>query len=228
MIDRKNTGYKCLAGPLACIAASVYLLLTGPVRTGFAEDTKILTPNTPFIENILESPQREQWQQPDRVIRSLGLKKGDAVADVGAGSGYFSFRLADLVGSNGKVYAADIDDEMLNFMRGKMENSSITNITLVKSSMSDSNLPVACCNNILMVNTFHELAEPLQFMRNLRKSLKKDGSVAIINWNKNSKAGPLYVPEPEILNLMKQAGFGFVGSENFLKKQFFLKFKPRT
>lgn len=176
------------------------------------------------IEKGLESPQREQWQQPDRVVAALGLQPGDVVADVGAGSGYFSFRLAKTVGSGGKVYAVDIQDEMLAYIRAKMQKTGITNIVPVKSTPIDPMLPPGCCNSILLVNTYHELGDPVALMKNLRKALKPGGTIAIVNWNESVTRKKLYVPMDLLVEQMKLAGFRPSKSHDFLERQYFLVF----
>jgi len=178
------------------------------------------------IEKGLESPQREQWQQPDRVVAALGLKPGDIVADVGAGSGYFTFRLARAVGSGGKVYAVDIQDEMLAYIRAKMQQTGITNIIPVKSTPIDPMLPPGCCNSILLVNTYHELSDPVALLKNLRKALKPGGTLAIVNWNESVTRKKLYVPMDLVVEQMKLAGFGLSKSHDFLERQYFLVFSP--
>lgn len=176
------------------------------------------------IEKGLESPQREQWQQPDRVVAALGLQQGDVVADVGAGSGYFTFRLAKVVGSGGKVYAVDIQEEMLAYIRAKMQKTGITNIVPVSSAPIDPMLPAASCNSILLVNTYHELVDPVALMKNLRQALKPGGTIAILNWNESVTRKKLYVPMDLVVEQMKLAGFRLSKSHDFLERQYFLVF----
>lgn len=176
------------------------------------------------IEKGLESPQREQWQQPDRVVAALGLQQGDIVADVGAGSGYFTFRLAKVVGSGGKVYAVDIQEEMLAYIRAKMQKTGITNIVPVRSAPIDPMLPAASCNSILLVNTYHELVDPVALMKNLRQALKPGGTIAIVNWNESVTRKKLYVPMDLVVEQMKLAGFRLSKSHDFLERQYFLVF----
>ena len=174
------------------------------------------------LADTLDTPEREQWQQPSRVIEALGVKSGDHVADIGAGGGYFTFSLADKVGDNGKVYAVDVQQEMLDFIQARIKKNSVTNILLMKSTQSSSNLPAACCDKMLMVNTWHELSGPAAFMENLRSSLKPGGTVAIINWKQLEKFKQFN--EPGVIEEMKLAGFTLSESYNFLERQYFLIF----
>lgn len=184
----------------------------------------------------LEDPKREQMMQPDRVIDAIGVGKGDSVADVGAGTGFFSFRLATKVGVEGKVYAVDIEDELLAYIRKKMEKNKVTNIIPVKSSASDPNLPQASCDKILLVNSYAYFSDPVAFMKNIRKALKKGGLVAIIDLDEakvkeKRKLIKKKLPLPENLRLtsevideMKRAGFVLRESHDFLNSRHFLVF----
>lgn len=210
-------------------AAAIIALLVSSAYTVFAEDMGKRRPaRKPFapskIEKILESPQREQWQQPDRVIATLGLKNVAVVADIGAGSGYFTFLLAEAVGAAGKVYAVDIQEEMLEYIRQKMSRTGVMNIIPVKSTETDPRLPSSSCDRILLVNTYHELTEPIALMKNLRKALKPGGIVAIINWRKMGKMPS--ISSDEIIEDMQIAGFVLSATHDFLERQYFLVFNP--
>lgn len=218
-----------MKSPVILTVAAIIALPVNFACTGFAEDvTQQRQTRKPFassrIEINLEPSQREQWQQPDQVIATLELKKGAVVADFGAGSGYFSFRLADAVGATGKVYAVDIQEEMLEYIRQKMSKTGEKNIILVRSTETDPRLPAASCDQILLVNTYHELSEPVALMKNLRKALKPGGSIAIINWRKLGKRA--IVSSDELIVEMKTAGFTLIATHDFLERQFFLVFKP--
>lgn len=210
-------------------AAAIVLLVASFAGADAAEEAakpekaaKLFSPSR--IEKILESPQRDQWQQPDRVIGTLAPEKGAVVADIGAGSGYFSFRLAEAVGPKGKIFAVDIQDEMLDYIRQKASRTGASNVIPVKATATDPHLPAACCDLILLVNTYHELTEPVALMKNLRKALKPGGTVAIINWNRHGRRATI-LPDTIIADL-KLAGFTLSATHDFLERQFFLVFNP--
>jgi ubiquinone/menaquinone biosynthesis C-methylase UbiE len=184
----------------------------------------------------LEDSKREQSIQPERVIDVLGVKKGETVADVGAGTGYFSFRLAALVGVEGKVYAVEIEDELLEYIRNKMDKNKVTNIIPIKSSESDPKLPPASCNKILLANTYGYLSDPVTFMKTIRKALKPGGLVAIIDLDEDKvkekrksikKTLPVQTKlrfASEVIDEMKRAGFVLRESHDFLDSRHFLIF----
>jgi ubiquinone/menaquinone biosynthesis C-methylase UbiE len=175
----------------------------------------------------LDSPDRDKWQQPERVLEAFGVKEGDIVADIGAGSGYFTFRLADKVGSSGKVYAVDIQQEMLDYIKKKTEKGGINNIILVKSTETGSNLPPACCNKILVADCYLELSSPVELMKNLRNALKPGGEIAVIDKNMGAEGPPLEwrVPMEEAIGQMEEAGYKLMKTYDFLEYQYFLIFQ---
>lgn len=177
-----------------------------------------------LIKN-LENQKRRQAMQPDRVLDAFGVKKGEILADVGAGTGYFSFLLATRVGVEGKVYAVEIKDELLNFIRKKMEENKVTNIIPTKASVSDPNLPPACCDKIMVINTYNFIADRSTYLKNMRKALKPGGVVAIIDIDATKVKPKKKIPFPSaVIEEMKHAGFVFRESHSFLATRYYLVF----
>lgn len=218
------------------VTASLLLFLTSPLvfaqdATSVREQRREIIPAEKLIL-FLESPERLENMQPERVLDTLNIQKGESIADVGAGTGFFTFRLAGRVGDEGRVYAVEIEDKLLDYMRAKMEKNGVTNIIPIKSSAPDPNLPPECCDKILVFNTYYYLSDPITFMTNTRRGLKPGGMLAIIGLDPDKSAKlkrGLFFPGKgpsvtKIINEMKDAGFVFRKSFDFLGPRFFLIF----
>lgn len=181
------------------------------------------------MQTSLESSKRDIKMQPERVLDVFGVKRGEVVADVGAGTGYFSFRLASRVGAEGKVYATEIEDQLLDFMLRKIEKNSVKNIILLKSAESEANLPPQSCDKILIVGTYYYFPDAVSYMTKLRKALKPGGLVGIIDLDK-SKVGKLRKDRAKltipsvVVEEMNRAGFVLRQEHNFLEDRYFLVF----
>lgn len=219
-----------------CFYAAVICLTLALVSTSTEADAgkrrgtwSNLTTTRSRVE-FLENPERKEEKQPDRVIRDLGIKKGDMVADVGCGTGHFTFKLASQVGDSGKVYAVDILDEMLAFVKEQMVRQKVENVTLVKSTDSDPRLPPNSCDKILMVDSYAHIKDRPHFLKKMKQSLKKNGTVAIISMDriKKEKTDPGRMGislEESVVRVMEAAGFKYVRHHEYLNKQIFLVFQ---
>ena len=139
----------------------------------------------------LERPEREDEEQPSKAIRALGIKPGEVVADVGAGSGYYTVRLAKQVGPIGRVFATDIQPEMLSLLKKRLSRERLDNVELVLATEVNPRLPEGQIDLILMVDVYHELARPQQVLRKLRAALKPDGRLVLIEFRKESSWVPI-------------------------------------
>jgi precorrin-6B methylase 2 len=139
----------------------------------------------------LERPEREDEERPAAVIDALGLRGGEVVADLGAGTGYFTFRVAPEVGTTGKVLAVDIQDEMLDAIRRRATALKVMNVEEVKASETDPKLPVSGVDVVLMVDVYHELAYPFEVMTKVRKALKPGGRVVFVEYRKEDPRVPI-------------------------------------
>ena len=177
--------------------------------------------------NNLENPKKELEKQSERVLDVFGVKKGDRLADVGAGTGLLALKMASRVGIEGKVYAVEIEDELLNVIRAKIAKTKTENIIPIKSSETDANLPLECCNKMMLIGTYYYLEDPVIFMSNLRKSLNLGGLVGIINLDAakaKAKTKKSFVPASKVIDEMKRAGYVLRESHNFLEFRYFLVF----
>ena len=172
-----------------------------------------------------DDPARDKWQMPDRIITALGLKPGMRVADIGAGTGYFTSRLAKVNGVT--VVAADIEPKMVEYLKGRAANEKLTNVTAVLAASNSPNLP-SPVDLILVVDTYHHLPNRPTYFRELRKSLTPGGRIAIVDFRKDAPDGPpahfRFTPQ-QIEGEMKEAGYQLDASHDFLPRQHFLIFR---
>jgi precorrin-6B methylase 2 len=139
----------------------------------------------------LDRPEREVEEAPSTAIAALGIAPGSVVADVGAGSGYYTVRLSKVVGPRGRVVATDLQPGMLDLIRSKVEREGLTNVTLVQGRPDDPVLPAATFDLIVMVDVYHELASPQIFVRKLREALKPDGRLVLIEFRLEDPRVPI-------------------------------------
>ena len=136
----------------------------------------------------LDRREREEEEHPAEVLNSLDLRPGEVVADLGAGSGYFTFRMAPKVGKTGKILAVEIQEAMLNTLRARATEMKATNVEVVQGSEIDPHLPVAGVNLVLVVDVYHELAYPFEVMTKVREALKPEGRVVFVEYRKEDPA----------------------------------------
>ncbi len=172
-----------------------------------------------------DDPARDAWQMPNRVIEALQLKPGMKVADIGAGTGYFSMRLARAPGVS--VFAVDIEPKMVDYLTQRAHKEKLTNVTPVLAAATGPNLPEPV-DVILVVDTYHHLPNRPAYFRELRKSLKPGGRIAIVDFRKDAPEGPpahfRFTPQ-QIQDEMKEAGYALQSSHDFLPRQHFLIFR---
>ena len=139
----------------------------------------------------LERSEREEEEAPDAALNVLKIPAGASVADIGAGSGYITVRLAARVGPTGRVFANDVQPQMLNILARRLSNAKITNVTLVEGTLDDPKLPLASVDLALMVDVYHELSQPQAILRHLRESLKPGGRLVLLEYRKEDPTVPI-------------------------------------
>jgi precorrin-6B methylase 2 len=139
----------------------------------------------------LERPEREAEEAPQEVIAALALAPGQVVADIGAGSGYFTWRLARAVGPAGRVYAVDIQPEMLDRLKANLANRGVSNVLMVLGGEQDPKLPRASVDLALMVDVYHEFAWPHEMLTAICAALKPGGRVAFVEYRAEDPAVPI-------------------------------------
>ncbi len=170
-----------------------------------------------------DDPARDAWQMPERVIEALELEQGQVVADIGAGTGYFTVRLARSPAAP-KVLAADIESSMVEHIRQRAQAEGLDNIVPVQAAPDRANLPEPA-DVILIVDTYHHIGNRVAYFSALRSFLKPNGRLAIIDFRQNSPEGPpahfRFAPE-QITQELGQAGFRLQAQHDFLPRQMYL------
>ena len=179
----------------------------------------------------LDRPERAGEEHPEAVIDALGLHGGEVVADLGAGSGYFTFRLAAKVGKTGKVLAVDIQDEMLEALRRRATALGVTNVEEVKGSETNPKLSASTVDLVLMVDVYHELAYPFEVMTKVREALKPSGRVVFVEYRKEDPRVPIKelhkMTVEQLGNEMKAVGLVHVRTVETLPSQHIVIFGKR-
>ncbi len=178
--------------------------------------------------DILEQPR--DWQDIDEIMFRMRVRYGDVVADIGAGSGYFTIPFARKVGSKGLVYAEDIQQGMLDYISKKVDKLQMKNIRMILGKIEDPLIPDNSLNHAFIANTYHELARPLLLLKNLKKDLRSNGILAIIDWDptKECPFGPPIeekIPEDTVIKEAEKVGFKFLEKHDFMPYHYFLIFK---
>ncbi len=177
---------------------------------------------------VFDDPARDAWQKPDDVIQALALTPGALVADIGSGTGYFAVRLARAV-PKGHVYGVDIEPDMARYLAERGRREGLANLTPVAAAPHDPRLPRAV-DLVLVVNTYHHIAERAPYFGRLRQSLRSGGRVAIIDFLPDAPAGPprqARIPAAVVKEELGRAGYGLLTEHTFLPYQYFLVFAPQ-
>jgi FkbM family methyltransferase len=176
----------------------------------------------------LERDERDDNERPSLVVDSMNLASDDVVADIGAGTGYFTFRIAPRV-SSGRVFAVDIQPEMLEIMRDRMQTQGVENVTLVRGSVTDPSLPADSIDAALMVDAYHEFSHPREMMDNLVEALTPGGRVYLVEYRKEDPSVPIKrlhkMSEAQARKEMEAVGLEWVATRDMLPRQHFLIFE---
>ncbi len=176
----------------------------------------------------LERPEREREELPGKVIENMELKPTDVVADIGAGSGYFTFRMAPEV-SEGKVLAVDIQQEMLDFIEGRRQETGHANVETILGQVDDTRLPEGQVDAVLMVDAYHEFSHPWEMMTSIVKGLKPGGRVILLEYRGEDPTvaiKPLHkMTQRQAIREMKAVGLEHVETRDFLPSQHFMIFR---
>lgn len=210
----------------AAFLAAVMALLAVAWSGGAQERPRRLFP--PEELGVLEGPDRDAWQKPDLVMDTLGIGERSVVADVGAGGGWFTVRLARRVGPNGVVYAQDVQAPMLDSIRRRIDREGFQNVRYIRGERLDPKLPAEALDAVLMVDTYHEFENPVALLRGVGLAIKPTGRVGIVDFRSDGGGpGPPFserVKEERVIEQAAEAGLRLLGRETFLEFQYFLIF----
>jgi ubiquinone/menaquinone biosynthesis C-methylase UbiE len=158
----------------------------------------------------LERPEREKEEDPAKLLAALKVQIGDVVADIGAGTGFYTTRLAKLVGQNGRIEAVDIQQEMLDLLKKRLTDEKIENVDLVLGNESDPHLKPGTVDLVLMVDVYHEFAYPFEMMQHIVASLKQTGRVVLVEFRLEDPKVPIKLvhkmKELQVVSEMRAVG----------------------
>ncbi len=175
-----------------------------------------------------DNPERDAWQKPEETLDALHLKPNSSVADLGAGTGYFSVRIAKRV-PEGKIFAVDVEPDMVRYLGARAQRERLTNLVPVQASPDAANIPDAV-DVVLVVDTYHHIANRTQYFAKLKSSLRPAGRLAIIDFTAESPNGPpaQYRISPErVAEELNAAGYSLTDRHQFLPRQYYLVFQKR-
>jgi len=177
--------------------------------------------------HVFDDPERDAWQKPHEVIQALALRPDARVADLGAGTGYFAARLANML-PQGRVYAVDIEPDMVRYLEARAKREGLRNVLALKGEPDNPRLPEKV-DLILLVDVYHHIDDRTSYFQRLRESLRPGGRIAVIDFKLDSPEGPpraARVAPGTVRAEMSAAGYAPAAEHSFLPYQYFLVFRP--
>jgi ubiquinone/menaquinone biosynthesis C-methylase UbiE len=224
---KKGWRHSAVGGALALLTIAAPIVTWGQTRrpsSGQAHGS--LFP--PQDLGLLEGPDRDAWQKPDEVMDALGIADGATVADLGAGGGWFTIRLARRVGPNGIVYAEDVQPEMIEAITRRVEREGLTNVKPVLGAPTNPRLPETALDAVLIVGVYNEMEDPVALLKNVAAALKPRGRLGIVDFtHEGFGPGPPMeerVKPERIISEARAAGLKLIAQEDFLRYQYLLVF----
>ncbi|MFT4571742.1 MAG: arsenite methyltransferase [Hyphomicrobiaceae bacterium] len=177
---------------------------------------------------VVHGGDRDEWQQPDRVVAALAIRPGATIADIGSGAGYFTLRLAQATGPSGRVYAIDLDRSDLQLLVDEAARRGLSNVSGIVGTTGEPRLKPSSIDLVFTANTYHHIDGTVAYFRSLRRALKPGGKLVIIDLDRRSfgrKNTPHAIARDRILGEMNTAGYRLAAEHRFLEKQSFLVFE---
>jgi ubiquinone/menaquinone biosynthesis C-methylase UbiE len=180
----------------------------------------------------LEDPQRDAYQKPHEVLSALRLKPGEVIADIGAGSGYFTFRFSHFVGAKGKVYAVDVSPDMILHINRRIRDLKPNNVISILADPDDPLLADRSVNRFFFSDSWHHIENQTKYLSLMKRILKPGGEVVMIDFHKKKEipVGPpldMRIAREDVIKQMEKNGFRLAKEHTFLPYQYFLVFMPK-
>ena len=212
---------------LALIVILLSVIVTGCANHHEQAAVKHRFDNIEYWARMFEDPARDKWQKPAEVVAAMNLKHGDIVADIGAGTGYFTRRFAVAVGPEGKAMGLDIEPGMVQYMKDDAAKLGLKNYTARVVKTDDPELAPGSVDVVFLCDTYHHIDNRSEYFKHIAKSLKPGGRVIDIDFYKDSDFGPPRehkIAKEVVIKEMKRAGYHLISSHDMLPEQYFLEF----
>lgn len=181
--------------------------------------------------DMLDDPKRDAYQKPHEVLTALAIKPGEVIADIGAGSGYFTFRLAHHVGDKGRAYAVDIRADMIRHLNRRIRELKAMNVTAILADTDDPLLADASIDRFFFSDSWHHIENQSEYLSLIKKMLKPSGEIIMIDFHKKElPVGPpmqMKIAREDLIRQMESNGFRLTKEHTFLPYQYFLVFVPK-
>jgi len=221
---------KLLLGCLSLVLVSVSVYSQDAAKRDQHQMQQLHNDPKSYI-GALEDPKRDTYQKPHEVLTALNIKPGEVIADIGAGSGYFTFRLAHFVGDKGKVYAVDVSPDMIRHVNRRIRETKATNVVTILADHDDPLLPDRSVNRFFICDVWHHVENQTKYISLMKKMLKPGGEIVMIDFHKKELPfGPpmqMKIAREDMIKQMETNGFRLSKEHTFLPHQYFLVFAPR-
>lgn len=219
------------------VSAFVFILLAGLLTGSVYSQEQNKEQPTPATQQRFddielwiqrfEDPERDKWQKPAAVVKAMNLKPGDVVADIGAGTGYFTRHIAAAVGPSGKAIGMDIEPGMVKYMEEDARKLNLKNYEARVVKTDDPELGTGSTDVIFLCDTYHHIENRVEYFRNIAISLKPGGRVVVVDFIKDTDFGPPRdhkMAKEVVIEEMQKAGYRLIKSHDLLEQQYFLEF----
>ena len=209
------------------LALAGALVTAGPARAQSPHTQDHSFAGSEHWAKVFDDPKRDAWQKPHEVISALAPKPDAVIADIGSGTGYFSMRFAHMV-PRGRVYGVDTEPDMVKYLAERAKREGLKNVTAVAGAPDDPRLPEKA-DLIIFVDVYHHVGDRERYFRQLQKSLRPGGRIAVIDFRMDSAVGPpksARIEPGRVKDEMKRAGYALAQEHAFLPNQYFLVFRP--